>query len=432
LTKTVNFRTLGCRLNQSESDVLQYQLRREGYRIVSFSAPADISVINSCAVTVPAEAKTRRAIAAARRVSPAGRIVVMGCYSQIAAGKLAKLQNVDLILGNREKYDLPKFLAQPGENEKRISVAAAGNCYSFAPAGTAASGTHTRAYLKVQDGCDYYCAYCIIPYLRGPSRSRRADDCLEEARLLENEGFREIVLTGINIGTYRTAEGETIEDLIRALLMGTDIPRIRISSIEPDLISGRLIDLIAHEKRICRHLHLPLQHGSDEMLKAMLRRYRAADFAGLVHRIHDINPEICIGTDLMVGFPGESENHFRQMEKLLEELPLSYFHVFRFSPRPGTRAAGKTDDVPFAVKQERSAILRTLGQRKRREFQRRFIGQNMTVLFEQEIAPHQIEGLTDNFIRVKVRAEKARIHRLGTVTFTRLREDYIDGELIGD
>lgn len=429
MIKTVNFRTLGCRLNHAESDALQFELRQAGYRIVGKKQAADLTVINSCAVTRQAEAKTRGAIAAARRISPRGKIAVIGCYPQLDPETVAKVQGVDLALGNSEKYRLQEYLEELKQERSAVHVSGTVEQDTFPAAGIIAQGSLTRAHLKVQDGCDYRCAYCIVPLLRGASRSRDFHACINEAVSLTAQGFREIVLTGVNLGSYRDGENN-LDDLVAALLRESRIERLRISSIEPDLVSERIIKMIAEEVRLCRHVHIPLQHGSDAVLQRMRRRYKVAQFAELVHQISRAIPSVCIGSDVMVGFPGETERHFQEMVNMLEELPIAYLHVFRYSPRPGTAADRLEDTVTDRVKKERSVRLRELSRRKRHQFLQRFIGQDLAVLYEKKTKLGLYRGLSDNYITVNVKSDAQIVNRIKTTRVTHIVGTEAFGDLV--
>lgn len=430
MINTVSFRTLGCRLNQSESDSIQYELQNAGFTIVDKKIPSDLTIINSCAVTRQAEAKTRGAIAAARRISPNGKIAVVGCYAQLSPQDLKHLSGVNLILGNNEKHRIMDFLngLEKGKTEIQVLDEVGGN--TFSPPGIISRGIHTRAHMKIQEGCDYRCAYCVIPLLRGSTRSRNFADCIEEAKLLVEQGIKEIVLSGINIGTYMTEDGRDLTDLIESLLKETDIQRLRISSIEPDLIPDRLIALMKHEPRICRHFHIPLQHGSNEILGLMRRRYRVESYVEVVEKIAGSVPEVCIGTDVLVGFPGESEEHFIETAKLLERLPLAYFHVFRFSARPETAASKLRDNVKIRDKKIRSKQLRKLSEARNNHFLRRFVGKKLRVLFEKKNKSGLYEGLSDNYIKVNVKSKELLINQIKNVAITQINGAVAQGEVV--
>ncbi|HRS91527.1 MAG TPA: tRNA (N(6)-L-threonylcarbamoyladenosine(37)-C(2))-methylthiotransferase MtaB [Candidatus Marinimicrobia bacterium] len=428
---TVAFRTLGCRLNQAETDAIKAELANRNLHIVNSNKPADLTIINSCAVTQAAEAKTRGAITAARRISPNGKIAVIGCYSQIAAAELLNIPGVFLVLGNNEKYEIFDFMATIECGEKIVRVTKPESPKTFRIESHLPNDKRIRANLKVQEGCDYYCAYCIIPYLRGNPRSRDPEDCIATARLLENQCVREIVLTGINLGRYESPSGD-LSFLIRRLLAATGLPRIRLSSIEPDLITSELIKLISEEPRLCRHLHIPLQHGSDPILAKMNRRYLSADYATLISRIKQQIPGICIGADVMVGFPGETDLEFDQMRQFLENLDISYLHVFRYSPRPGTPASKFTDRIPDSEKKRRSEILRQLSNRKRAAFRQSMLAKTVSVLFEEKIAPGLWQGLTDNYLKVRIHTRENLLNKIEKVKLIHVSEDYIEGELLGE
>ncbi|MFH1213905.1 MAG: tRNA (N(6)-L-threonylcarbamoyladenosine(37)-C(2))-methylthiotransferase MtaB, partial [Candidatus Neomarinimicrobiota bacterium] len=377
---TVAFRTLGCRLNQAETDAIKSELASHNLHEITGQNPADLTVINSCAVTRQAEAKTRGAITAARRISPNGKIAVVGCYSQIAVQELIDMPGVFLVLGNSEKYDLFDFVERVDRGEKIICVAGPGlSASTFRAEAHSPADERIRANLKIQEGCDYHCAYCIIPRLRGNPRSREPQECLTETRRLVERGVQEIVLTGINLGRYESAEGD-LTDLVKRLLVETTIPRIRLSSVEPDLVTPEIIELMRTEPRLCHYLHIPLQHGSDLILAKMNRRYRCADYAALVARIKQTMPEVCLGADVMVGFPGETETEFEEMCRFLENLDINYLHVFRYSPRPGTPAGEMIDHIPDSEKKRRSEILRQMSRRKRVQFMQTFSGKTCSVL----------------------------------------------------
>jgi len=423
---------LGCRLNQAETDAIKSELGNHALREVKPDELADLTVINSCAVTRAAEAKTRGAITAARRVSPDGRIAVVGCYSQLAAVELLDLPGVCLVLGNNEKYNLFDFLESLDHGEKIVQVSVPGlSATTFRAEFHSPTDERIRANLKVQEGCDYRCAYCIIPDLRGNPRSRAPQDCIAEISHLAAIGVQEVVLTGINLGRYESADGD-LSALIRRLVNETAIPRIRLSSVEPDLVTPELIELLASETRLCRYLHIPLQHGSDKILALMKRRYQTAEYTDLVNQIKDGNPEICLGADVMVGFPGETQTEFEEMLRFLENLNIDYLHVFRYSIRPGTPAARLTDHLPDSKKKRRSEILRRLSNQKRARFMQSMNEKVAAVLIEEKIAPEIWQGLTDNYIKVRLNAKEDLYNRIRKVRITHVSGDFIKGELLSE
>jgi len=434
----VNFRTLGCRVNHSESDSMARHLTELGYQIVSRKRPADITVINSCTVTKQAAAKTRGAVAAARRISPQGKIVLAGCYAQELKEALLKISGVDLVIGNQEKYQLDRYIETINKDEKKVYVSSwngrkAAKCNaSFPDYGDIPDGFRTRAFMKIQDGCDYYCAYCIIPYLRGPSRSRPLPDCLKEAQDLYEKGYKEIVLTGINVGDYKTEDNRNLADLLEGLLLETDIPRIRLSSIEPDLINPRIIELMQQEQRICRHFHIPLQHGTGKILTAMGRKYTPAFYQRLVSHIAGEIPGVSIGADVMVGFPGESDQYFNNMLTYLKELPVNYLHVFRYSKRCGTQAAKYRDTVSPTEKKERSAQIRELSRSKLRDFQHQYLAHEFKVLYEKQDREGCYWGYTDNYIKVKITGESRIMNQIRPTKLCKVIDEYSLGEIVSE
>jgi threonylcarbamoyladenosine tRNA methylthiotransferase MtaB len=411
-------------------------LKRSGYKIVGPEEQADLTIINSCTVTNQAAAKTRSSITSARKQSPEGKIAVIGCYAQALGDKLLKFENVDLGLGNVNKYQIIDYIKKL-EKEKNFAdvkdienIAWTNSTSTFFDEATIADGRRTRANLKIQEGCNYFCSYCIIPYLRGAPRSRDYKSCIREARELEANNYKEIVLTGINIGTY-AHKGKRLTDLIQGLLKETELERIRISSIEPDLIDDRLIELIENEQRLCRHLHIPLQHGSNTILKKMNRRYSFEDYARLVKKIANKIPGICLGSDIMTGFPGESEKAFQEMVNNLNELPISHYHVFRYSPKEGTRAEEFSERVPSREVKSRAKIIRNLGHNKKQDFIKQFKGKIVNVLTEKINKNNIMSGYTDNFIRVNFQGDKKRLNEILPVRITQMKNETLKGELVG-
>lgn len=405
-------------------------LQRSGYGVVDRQRPADLTIINSCAVTRRAEAKTRGAITAARKVSPRGRLIVVGCYAQYDPATLSGMEGVDLVLGNREKAELLDFLPLLERGKTGVHVSRDLQGSRLAPPESIADGDRVRAEVKVQEGCDYGCSYCIIPYLRGSSRSRGLSECLAEVDRLVARGYREVVLSGINISTYHTADGKDFTALVNRILEKTAIERLRISSIEPNLIPDLLIELMRSEKRLCRHFHIPLQHGSSPMLTRMKRRYTISDYRSVIDRIIDRVPDVCIGADVLVGYPGETQQLFGEMVTFIEQLPVAYLHVFRYSERPLTEAADLPEKVSEAVKKRRSRILRQLSRLKREHFVRRFVGRELLVLFEEKDQRGKFRGLADNYIRVLARSEESLSNEIRRVKITASQGKDLLGEIV--
>ena len=381
-------------------------LKNKGYTLVSDSANADMTIINSCTVTSSAASKTRSRITAAKKANPEVKIALVGCYAQEAKENILDKKEVDLILGNEEKYNIDNYIPLLKE-EPIVSVQQDGansTAYTFLNHSSPADGKRTRANLKIQEGCDYYCSYCIIPHLRGDVRSKEYETSLKEAKKLDQIGYNEIVLTGVNTGRFHSKD-KNLVDLIQGILTETALKRIRISSIEPNLVEDRLIRLMKDNDRLCNFLHIPLQHGTNQILERMNRNYTIGEYTKLVKYLKSEIPEICIGTDLMVGFPGESKELFLQMKEKLSKLPINHYHVFRFSPKKGTPAEEMADKVHSRTKKKRSKQLRELGKKKKQEYISRFKDQHKKVLVER-VDDGRATGYTDNFIRVNFRTNK--------------------------
>ncbi len=406
----ISFYTLGCRLNQAESASLRNLFLSAGYEVVPFSTPADIVVVNTCTVTEHGDADTRRLVQRLRRRWPSVRIALVGCQSQVQGQELLHMPGVHWVVGTAAKMELPTILKEHA-NDGPVMIVPNINKNSFSIPGAAIDPEHTRANLKIQDGCNFFCSFCEIPYARGRARSRAFADLLREGRELAAAGYREIILTGINVGAYR-CDGHSLKDVLQSLSDIDGIERIRISSIEMTTIEEEIFPLM--QTKVCRFLHVPLQSGSDRILKAMNRRYRAQEFVQFIHRVYTLVPDICLGTDVMVGFPGESEEDFQLTYTLLAALPLTYFHVFSYSDRPHSKSRQFQDKVPQTVKHQRSLILRQLSMEKRHAYFQRFVGSVQNVLFETE-KDGLWSGLTDNYIRVRVPSSESLSNQLRPV-----------------
>ncbi len=394
---SVSFYTFGCRLNQSETAVIQNSLEEEGYRVVNFEEPADIVVVNTCTVTENGDADTRRLVHKINRINPQSKIALVGCQAQMQKEKLAAWPNVRWVVGNAQKMDLGKILKEFADAPTQI-IAPTIPRQSFTLPSTGIDRLPLRANLKIQDGCDFFCSFCEIPYARGRARSRIFTDILKEAKILATAGHKEVVLTGINVGTYAD-DGKNINDVIDALEQIEELHRIRISSIEPTTIPFSLIEKMTKGSKLCRYLHIPLQSGSNAILKRMQRKYTFEEFSTFVRRVSDTVPQVCIGTDMIVGFPGETDEDFEASAAAIRELPIDYAHVFSYSKRSMAKSRHLDGALPLKVIQKRSQILRDLSQRKRRMFHERAIGTTQKVLFEEEKAGVW-SGWTDNYLRV--------------------------------
>lgn len=396
--------TLGCKINQFESAAMTESLGREGFRLVPFEDEADIYVINTCTVTARTDAESRRLIRRAMRRNPAARVVVTGCYAQVAPDAVGELPGVSLVVGNSEKKGIAGLLRDAVPAEK-ILVSDISRQRTAEALGLESFAEHTRAFLQVQNGCDAFCSYCIVPHARGRSRSVPFRDVLEGIGTFAGQGFREVVLTGIHLGAYGAdlEPPASLPDLLAAADAEALVPRLRVGSVEPHEISDGLIALMARSPVICPHLHIPLQSGSDSVLERMNRRYTAAFFRERVERLAAAVPDICIGCDVIAGFPGETDEEFAATLALLEGLPIAHLHVFPFSRRAGTPAARMSGQVDGKIVRERAEVLRALSDRKREAFHRRFVGRDLPVLVLNGRGK-EVTGLSRNYITVRIEA----------------------------
>ncbi|MCA9406459.1 MAG: tRNA (N(6)-L-threonylcarbamoyladenosine(37)-C(2))-methylthiotransferase MtaB [Candidatus Omnitrophica bacterium] len=427
---TVSFYTLGCRLNQSETAVIQRTFEVDGYRVVDFNEPADMVVINTCTVTEGGDADTRRLVNKVNRINPQAKIALVGCQAQTQKEKLTDLPGVRYVVGNAKKMDLAAIVRETLQQDSPQVITPSIERKSFTMPLAGIDEKHTRANIKIQDGCDFFCSFCEIPYARGRARSRQFDDILKEARILTEAGHQEIVITGINVGTYQE-EGKTLLDVIDALEQLQDLKRIRISSIEPTTIPLTLLDKMADKNsKLCRYLHIPLQSGSDAVLSMMKRKYTADEFYQFIVRAYETVKDICIGTDVIVGFPGETEADFETTFERLQEWPVHYFHVFSYSNRTMNKSRHHGEQVPPAVIQERSKILRDLSYRKRRLYFQGLLDSRQDVLFEQK-KNGLWNGLTDHYARVYVESNEDLSNQMRRVQLNHLNSLEILGNLHG-
>ncbi|MCS6928824.1 MAG: tRNA (N(6)-L-threonylcarbamoyladenosine(37)-C(2))-methylthiotransferase MtaB [Saprospiraceae bacterium] len=423
--RTVAFHTLGCKLNFSETSALSRLFEQEGYLPVRFEDAADIYVINTCSVTEQADRECRKIVRQALRRRPDAFIVVTGCYAQLKPEEIAGIPGVDLVLGAAEKFRMLQYLNEltkaPGKGMIHAGEIREVNDFHAA----FSLGDRTRSFLKVQDGCDYKCSFCTIPLARGASRSDTIENAVAHAQRLAEQGVREIVLTGVNLGDFGRAtgviEGERLKrealfiDLIRALDEAVDVPRIRISSIEPNLLTDEIIAFVAQSRRFMPHFHVPLQSGNDKQLRDMRRRYRRDLYAARVESIKHYMPHACIGCDVIVGFPGETEADFLESYRFIQALDVSYLHVFTYSERANTPAATMPNPVPMEERRRRNQALRGLSEMKRRHFYQQHLGTARVVLVEQHKDPAWLGGFTDNYIRVEIPREMGKVNTLQLV-----------------
>ncbi len=429
--KRASLHTLGCRLNQAETTILAAGLRKSGYRLVEFGEPTDLLVLNTCSVTEDAERTSRYLIRKTLKHSPRAFIAVTGCYAQTGADTLRHHAGVDLIVGTQHKLDLPAYLPPMDELGKRSSPdlhhtrTVSRSDFELPEFGEPDS---TRALVKIQDGCSAMCSFCIIPFARGHERSRTREDIITEVESLVTRGYREIVLTGVNIGQY-VQDGHSFCGLLRRLEAIPGLERIRISSIEPTTVSDELLELMGSSVKLCPYLHIPLQSGDDGILTAMHRRHTAQDYVHLIERAVTRIPGLGLGTDLMVGFPGENEAAFRNTMAMTMDLPFSYLHVFSYSPRPGTAALRLSDQVPPQTVKKRSERLHEIAYAKRLTFHNKQIGTTVSALFERGLHDGYRVGTTPNFTKVAVPGADDLQHQVKPVTITAATERWTIGQL---
>lgn len=399
--KKVAFHTLGCKLNFSETSTIARHFRESGYARVEMEQNPDVLVINTCSVTDQADKKCRNIVSRAIRQNPGVYVAVIGCYAQLKPQEIASIEGVSLVLGANEKFNIVDYVEKAESNQTtQIQAGEIKDVKQFIP--SYSRGDRTRTFLKVQDGCNYFCAFCTIPLARGRSRSATIDETILQAKKAIDDGAKEIVLTGVNIGDFGTPNGETFFDLVKQLDGLPGIERYRISSIEPNLLTDEIIEFVSKSNKFMPHFHIPLQSGSDTILQAMRRRYRTDLYRNRIERIKQLMPDACIGIDVIVGFPGESEELFKETQMFLSEMPASYFHVFTYSERDNTTALRIADVVPMETRYERNKILRIMSEKKKRAFYSEFLQKERKVLWESEKDEEMISGFTDNYIKVRI------------------------------
>jgi len=422
-TKKVALHTLGCRLNFSETGSVAKGFTDRGYEIVDFGEKADVIFVNTCTVTDSADSTCRNLIRKAHKSSPEGKIVVAGCYAQMEPETIANMQGVDLVLGTSEKYKVFEYL-----NEEETTAIHVDKTADFYGAATTTADSHTRAFLKIQDGCNYVCSFCIIPFARGRSKAISIEGALNNAKELIANGFKEIVLTGVNIGEYETSSGEKLTDMVRSLLELDGLERLRLSSVEPNTITDELLEVFKSSPKFKDHFHIPLQSGDDEILKNMRRKYTVADYKKVINKIITAFPNAGIGADIICGFPGETKEQFENTYNLVKELPLTHFHVFPYSKRKGTTASKMDNHIHSATKKERVKSLLHLGEAKLSLFSEDQIGSQSEVLFERRTKDGLYTGYTTNYIKVYVKSEADLKNQIRNVHL----KEYKDGKVFAD
>ena len=426
--KKVAFYTLGCKLNFSETSTIARNFQDEGFERVDFEEFADMYVINTCSVTENADKQFKQIVRKAMKINDKAFVAAVGCYAQLKPEELAAVDGVDLVLGATEKFKITDYINDLSKNdfsEIHSCEIAEADFY----VGSYSIGDRTRAFLKVQDGCDYKCTYCTIPLARGISRSDALENVLKNAADISQQGIKEIVLTGVNIGDYGKGEfgnkkhEHTFLDLVQALDKVNGIERLRISSIEPNLLKNETIDFVSKSRTFVPHFHIPLQSGSNEILSKMKRRYQREVYTERVNKIREVMPDACIGVDVIVGFPGETDENFLETYHFLNEMNISYLHVFTYSERDNTEAASMENVVPINIRNKRSKMLRGLSVKKRRAFYESQIGTFRTVLFESENKEGYIHGFTENYVKVKTPWNPELVNTLHPIELTKIDED---------
>jgi len=416
MKSTIAFHHFGCKVNFAEASALSRQFKDHGYILTGFHEKADIYVISTCVVTSVAEKKCKTAIRQAHRLNPDARIAVIGCFPELKSGEVASMPGVDVVLGHSEKFNLLNVI------EKKDSIfRIQGSGKDFIPA--CSSGERTRAFLKIQDGCDYYCAYCTIPLARGNSRSDTIGHLLREAEQIVSSGIREIVLTGVNIGDFGKPNGESLFQLLLRLEKEIVVPRIRLSSIEPDLLSDEILDLVAGSRKFLPHFHLPMQSGSNRILRAMKRKYTRELYADRIERIRSRIPYACIAGDVIAGFPSETKEDFNETVAFLEDLAISYFHVFSYSRRDNTLASKLPENCSPVEKKRRSDRLHDLSFRKKKQFYESNKGREVSVLFESDNKENVMHGFSENYIRVKIPFDPLLVNEIRLVKLIEFDQD---------
>ncbi|MGU9937168.1 tRNA (N(6)-L-threonylcarbamoyladenosine(37)-C(2))-methylthiotransferase MtaB [Empedobacter brevis] len=429
-TKTVAFHTLGCKLNFSETSTIARNLKDNGYQKVEFTDSANVYIINTCSVTANADKECRTIVKNAMKANPDGFVVVVGCYAQLKPQEIAEMEGVDLVLGAAEKFNIAEYLDDINKKEETIVHSCEIEEADFY-VGSYSIGDRTRAFLKVQDGCDYKCTYCTIPLARGISRSDTVENVIKNANEIAQKGIKEIVLTGVNIGDYGKGEfgnkkhEHTFLELVQELDQVQSIERIRISSIEPNLLKNETIEFVSNSNRFVPHFHIPLQSGSDEILKKMKRRYLSNLYLDRVTKIREVMPNACIGVDVIVGFPGETEELFMETYHFLNELPISYLHVFTYSERDNTEAIEFEGVVNQGERKRRNKMLRILSEKKRQAFYQSQLKSTQKVLWEHDNKDGKMFGFTENYVKVQTDFNPELVNETQLVELTRINHNGI-------
>ncbi|NLK35138.1 MAG: tRNA (N(6)-L-threonylcarbamoyladenosine(37)-C(2))-methylthiotransferase MtaB [Gracilibacteraceae bacterium] len=431
--KRAAFYTLGCKVNQYETEAMIESFEKSGYEIVDYSEYADVYIINTCTVTNMGDRKSRQIIRKARDRNPEALVAVVGCYSQIAPGEVLEIPEVSLVVGTNERSRMVELVEHAMRKKEKLNmVSDIMKVREFEDMPIKNYRNRTRAFLKIQEGCDQYCTYCIIPYARGHVRSRKPDSIMAEVKELAESGFREIVLTGIHVASYGKDLGNTsLIDIIEKVHEIDGIQRIRMSSVEPNIITDGFIERLSRLPKICRHFHLSLQSGCDETLKRMNRKYTTGEYRSVVAKLREVFADVAITTDLIVGFPGETEEEFKRTVDFIEEIAFSSMHVFKYSQRSGTPAARYSNQIKPQVKDARSKVVTAIARKNEEKFKKAFIGRSKSVLYEHVIDDEQLlfEGLTVNYIRVVSESQEDIKGKIIETILMELKEDYMLGRI---
>lgn len=399
--KKVAFHTLGCKLNFSETSAISQKFLNNGFEIVDFNSHADVYVVNTCTVTDNADKECRQIVRRALRNNPDAFIAVTGCYAQLRAEEISQIDGVDVVLGSNEKFNIFDYANNFSKNELScIYVSDTNELNEFHSSLSLEGNERTRAFFKIQDGCDYKCSFCTIPLARGKSRSMNPDEVIKEFKTLLDAGYKEIILTGVNVGDYGLNYNMNLFNLLQRMLKVEGDYRIRISSIEPNLLDDNIIQLTRDNEKMAKHFHIPLQSGSKEILALMQRRYKKENYQELISKVVNTIPNVGIGVDVIVGFPGETDEHFRETYDFIKDLPISYLHVFTYSERPNTKAIEMGGNIDISIRKKRNKMLRILSDKKRAEFNRSMIGEEQIVLFEDQNENGIMKGFTESYLRV--------------------------------
>jgi len=430
MSQTVALHTLGCKLNFSETSTIGNQFLKNGFSIVDMKDKADVYVFNTCTVTENADKECRQLVRRVLRNNPNAYVIVTGCYAQLRADEISAINGVDAVLGSNEKFEIFSLLKDFNKKELScIYVSQNHELNKFGLASSTDADSRTRAYFKIQDGCDYKCTFCTIPLARGKSRSMNPELVVEEFTNLVQQGYKEIILTGVNVGDYGKSFDLNFYELLKKLIQVEGDFRIRISSIEPNLLSDEIINLTAESKKLCNHFHIPLQSGSDTILRSMQRRYTSEDYRKVILKVNQLISDVGIGVDVIVGYPGETEKEFMETYNFLLDLPISYLHVFTYSERPDTKALTIPASVDFTERKRRNKMLRILSDKKKNYFYNQMIGKNIDVLFESKDENGMMKGFSSNYIRVQNKFDKDLENQVCIVAVKGIENGLVFGEI---